>query len=73
MFSYRGQTKFTQYISKLAKYGIKIWWTCDSKSKYPLQGKLYTRRQEREERKVNQGELVLIQLAKPTAILAVQL
>lgn len=66
LFPYRGKTKFTQYIpSKPAKYGIKIWWACDSKSKYPLQGKLYTGRQEGEEREVNQGENVLIQLAKP--------
>lgn len=42
LFPYRGKTKFTQYIpSKPAKYGIKIWWACDSKAKYPLQGILY--------------------------------
>lgn len=62
-FPYRGRTKFTQYIpSKPAKYGIKIWWACDAKTKYPLQGKLYTGK-EGEEREVNQGENVLLQFA----------
>ncbi|GBP09225.1 PiggyBac transposable element-derived protein 4 [Eumeta japonica] len=68
LFPYRGKTKFTQYIpSKPAKYGIKIWWACDSKTKYPLQGKLYTGRQEGAEREVNQGENVMLQLARPYA------
>lgn len=66
LFPYRGKTKFTQYIpSKPAKYGIKIWWACDSKTKYPLQGKLYTGRQQGQEREVNQGENVMLQLSKP--------
>lgn len=64
LFPYRGRTKFTQYIpSKPAKYGIKIWWACDSKTKYPLHGKLYTGKNDGEEREVNQGENVLIQLS----------
>lgn len=64
LFPYRGRTKFTQFIpSKPAKYGIKVWWACDSKIKYPLQGKLYTGKGDGEEREVNQGENVLLQLA----------
>lgn len=64
LFPYRGKTKFTQYISsKPAKYGIKIWWACDSKTKYALLGKLYTGRQEGNERETNQGENVILQLA----------
>lgn len=64
LFPYRGKTKFTQYIpSKPAKYGIKIWWACDSKSKYPLQGKLYTGREEGADRDVRQGENVMLQLS----------
>lgn len=64
LFPYRGKTKFTQYIpSKPAKYGIKVWWACDSKTKYPLQGKLYTGRVDGEEREVKQGENVLLQFA----------
>lgn len=63
LFPYRGKTKFTQYIpSKPAKYGIKVWWVYDSKTKYPLQGKLYTGREDGEEREGNQGEKVLLQL-----------
>ncbi|XP_055918320.1 piggyBac transposable element-derived protein 3-like [Eupeodes corollae] len=64
LFPYRGKTKFTQFIpSKPAKYGIKIWWAYDSKTKYPLEGKLYTGRGEGEERESNQGQNVLLQLA----------
>lgn len=64
LFPYRGRTKFTQYIpSKPAKYGIKVWWACDSKTKYPLQGRLYTGKDEGAEREVNQGENVLLQFA----------
>lgn len=52
LFPYRGRTKFTQYIpSKPAKYGIKIWWACDSKTNYPLQGMLYTGKLDGQERK----------------------
>lgn len=64
LFPYRGKTKFTQYIpSKPAKYGIKVWWACDSKTKFPLQGKIYTGREENAEREVNQGENILVQFA----------
>lgn len=64
LFPYRGRTKFTQYIpSKPAKYGIKIWWACDSKTKYPLKGKLYTGRSIGEPREVKQGENVLLELS----------
>lgn len=54
----------TQFIpSKPAKYGIKVWWACDSKTKYPLQGKLYTGKGDGQQRETNQGENVLLQLA----------
>ncbi|XP_026482143.1 piggyBac transposable element-derived protein 3-like [Ctenocephalides felis] len=63
LFPYRGRTKFTQYIpSKPAKYGIKVWWACDAKTKYPLQGILY-KGKEGEMRDENQGEKVLLKLA----------
>ena len=41
---------------------MKVWWACDSKSKYPLQGKLYTGKGEGAKREVSQGENVLLQL-----------
>ncbi|XP_043065149.1 piggyBac transposable element-derived protein 4-like [Drosophila ficusphila] len=64
LFPYRGKTKFTQYIpSKPAKYGIKVWWACDSRTRYPLQGKLYCGRSEKGEREVGQNENVMMQLA----------
>lgn len=45
LFPYRGRTRFTQYIpSKPAKYGIKVWWVCDSVLNYPLKGIIYTRK-----------------------------
>ena len=66
LFPYRGRTKFTQFIpSKPAKYGIKVWWACDAKTKYPLHGILYTGKAEGAVREVNQGENVLLKLATP--------
>jgi hypothetical protein len=36
----RGRCSFRQYIpSKPGKYGIKIFWACDSATSYPLKGK----------------------------------
>lgn len=59
LFPYRGRTRFTQYIpSKPAKYGIKVWWVCDSKNSYPLHGQIYTG-QRATGREVNQGERVV--------------
>lgn len=59
LFNFRGRTPFTQYMpSKPAKYGIKIWWVCDSFSYYPLRGQLYTGKVNNT-RDVNQGERVV--------------
>uniref|UniRef100_A0A182RWX2 DDE_Tnp_1_7 domain-containing protein n=1 Tax=Anopheles funestus TaxID=62324 RepID=A0A182RWX2_ANOFN len=42
LFPFRGGTGFTQYIpSKPAKYGIKVWWACDSCRSYPIKGQIY--------------------------------
>lgn len=36
---FRGRVSFKQYLpSKPDKYGMKIWWICDSKTSYPLCG-----------------------------------
>lgn len=65
LFPYRGGTTFTQYIpSKPAKYGIKVWWICDRKSFYPLQGSIYTGKQPNVPREVNQGENVVKKLVQ---------
>lgn len=65
LFPYRGRTRFTQYIpSKPAKYGIKVWWLCDSKSFYPLKGMIYSGKLPGQEREVNQGQNVVYQLVE---------
>ena len=51
--------KLTHFLRRLLD------WPYDAKTKYPLQGKLYTGRQKGEEREMNQVENVLIQLTKP--------
>ena len=39
LLPYRGRVSFRQYMpSKLDKYGMKIWWICDSETSYPLFG-----------------------------------
>ncbi|KAL2087193.1 hypothetical protein ACEWY4_018252 [Coilia grayii] len=43
---FRGRTKFMQYMnSKPAKYGIKMFWVCDAKTPYAIDGIVYTGRQ----------------------------
>ena len=42
----RGRCSFRKYIpSKPGKYGIKIFWCCDSSTSYPLNGEAYLGRQ----------------------------
>lgn len=42
----RARCKFRQYMpNKPGKYGIKIFWCCDSKTAYPLKGEVYVGRQ----------------------------
>ncbi|XP_050340237.1 piggyBac transposable element-derived protein 4-like [Bactrocera neohumeralis] len=63
LFPYRGRTRFTQYIpSKPAKYGMKVWWICDSVSNYPLKGIIYTGKPPGGQRETNQGERVVMKL-----------
>ena len=39
LIPFRGRVSFEQYLlSKPDKYGIKMWWICDSKTSYPLSG-----------------------------------
>ncbi|XP_047106979.1 piggyBac transposable element-derived protein 4-like [Schistocerca piceifrons] len=43
LVAFRGRCPFKQYIpSKPAKYGIKIWTMCDSKTSYVLKAQIYT-------------------------------
>ncbi|PFX12704.1 PiggyBac transposable element-derived protein 1 [Stylophora pistillata] len=48
-----------------AKYGIKIWWCCDSQTCYPLNGEVYLGRQPGQQREVGQGARVVKQLVAP--------
>lgn len=65
LYPYRGGTPFTQYIpSKPAKYGIKVWWVCDSQSWYPFQGQIYTGKAANGIRDKNQGKRVVKDLCK---------
>lgn len=44
LFPFQGINSFSQYNpSKPAKFGIKIWWVCDSVTSYPLYGEIDTR------------------------------
>ena len=63
---FRGKCPFRQYIpSKPARYGIKIWWLCDSQTFYPYDGKVYCGRNSNERREIGQAKRVVLQLARP--------
>ncbi|KAF5277530.1 hypothetical protein FQR65_LT15976 [Abscondita terminalis] len=63
LFPYRGRTRFTHYIpSKSAKYGIKVWWLCDSKYFYPLKGMIYGGKVPGRKREINQGQKIVLDL-----------
>jgi len=60
---FRGRCPFRQYIpSKPAKYGIKIWWSCDAETSYPLKGDIYLGRQAGDVRAMNLGSSVVTNL-----------
>ena len=60
---FRGRCKFLQYMpSKPAKYGLKIFWVCDARIPYAIDGIVYTGRQPGEEVQKNLGENIVQQL-----------
>ncbi|XP_056880212.1 piggyBac transposable element-derived protein 4-like [Takifugu flavidus] len=60
---FRGRCRFLQYMpSKPAKYGLKIFWMCDARVPYTIDGTVYTGRQPGEEIKKKLGETVVQQL-----------
>jgi hypothetical protein len=62
---FRGRVSFRQYIpNKPDKYGIKIWWICDSKTSYPLYGIPYLGK-EGPMRAVNLAWKVVEELCEP--------
>ena len=61
---FRGRVSFRQYIpSKPDKYGMKIWWICDSETSYPLLGIPYLGK-EGLNRGQNLGEKVVLELCQ---------
>ncbi|XP_039956871.1 piggyBac transposable element-derived protein 4-like [Bactrocera tryoni] len=63
---FRGRCSFRQYIpSKPAKYGLKIWALCDSKSKYAWNMEVYLGRARNTQPERNQGERVILSLSEP--------
>ena len=65
LFPYRGRTRFTQYIpSKPAKYGLKVWWLCDSQSYYPVKGMIYSGKLPNRLREINPGQNVVLDLVE---------
>ena len=62
---FRGHCPFRQYIpSKLGKYGIKIWTICDAASYYTRKMQVYTGKDERIGKEVNQGTRVVRDMVK---------
>lgn len=63
LLPYRGRCPFIQYIpNKPAKYGIKIWVLCDSKSYYAYNLEVYVGRNRNSTPEVNQAENVVMRL-----------
>lgn len=60
---FRGRCSFRQYIpSKPAKYGLKIWALCDSKSKYAWNMEVYTGRARNTQPEKNQGNIFILRI-----------
>ena len=47
-----------------AKYGIKIWWNCDSDACYPLNGQVYLGKAADGKREMHQGARVVKDLVQ---------
>ncbi len=63
---FRGRCPFKVYIpSKPGKYGVKVWWACDSETTYPLNSQVYLGRKAGQAREVGQGRRVMHDLVKP--------
>ncbi|CAH1988980.1 unnamed protein product [Acanthoscelides obtectus] len=63
LVSFRGRCPFKQYIpSKPAKYGVKIWTLCDSKTSYAYKLQIYTGKEAGSASEKNQGMRVVCDL-----------
>lgn len=62
---FRGRCKFIQYIpSKPGKYGIKIFWLCDSLTSYATDGLVYTGKDPNQTRQMNVASTTVKTLTK---------
>ncbi|XP_044023761.1 piggyBac transposable element-derived protein 3-like [Siniperca chuatsi] len=62
---FRGRCGFRQYIpSKPAKYGIKIWVTCDVATSYAWKMQIYTGKSAGSAPEVNQGKRVVLDMTE---------
>ncbi|XP_059415375.1 piggyBac transposable element-derived protein 4-like [Carassius carassius] len=62
---FRGRCPFRQYIPKMpARYGIKVWAACDSKSSYAWKMQIYTGKPSGGEPERNQGMRVVLQMSE---------
>jgi len=60
---FRGRCLFRQFIfSKPGKYEIKMWALCNSMTSYVNNMQVYTGRKKRQNREVNQGQRVVLDL-----------
>lgn len=63
LLPFRGRCPFIQYIpSKPAKYGIKIWIVCDSKTFYAYKLEVYVGRDRINPDNINTGEMIVLRL-----------
>ena len=65
LFPTKGRCKFTQYISKPDKFGIKFWLAWDTYSKYIINGFPYLVKVETRPSSVPIGEFVVLKLVVP--------
>ena len=64
LIPFRGRCKFKQYMpSKPAKYGIKIFWLCDSFMPFAIDGIIYLSKQPGEAIQKNLGENIVLRLS----------
>ncbi|XP_070778216.1 piggyBac transposable element-derived protein 4-like [Enoplosus armatus] len=65
LVAFKGRCGFRQYMpNKPAKYGIKIWVTCDVATSYAWRMQIYTGKPPGSSREVNQGMRVTLQLTE---------
>lgn len=65
LVAFRGRCRFKQYIpNKPAKYGIKLWTACDSKSSYAWNMQVYTGKSSSSVPEKNQGQRVVLEMTE---------